>query len=705
MPRRRAPREIQVQLARLLLEPAARGVKRHLRQPRHLGQLIVPPEVVERGVVDRLALGLRNRLVDGVAQQRVPEADAPAPVPREDAALDQPPHADAGVELRVDPAAAAFQLLQHAFDLLAAELDAQHRSQPRVRQQIGRQRLRLPARQPLHQRKVGQPLQLVGGEVPALSLLGLAHQAVALEAAHQLDEQHRDARACARPGGRARSGGTFSAGESSRRASSIGRRRVERRQRDLLVFRRAAGPGGAAAAERRPPDDAHPDRTARLHQRGVFDGVQRGLVDEVRVLDDQRQRLGARRSAQRLAERARRRRTQRARRRRQRTKLRVFRRRPRHRHRDARPHLRARLRAQLLRQQRAAEIRGRLVGQRQRALQQLARRLLAHAAQHLLGADEDRLHARRHLEVLHQHLRQVALAVTGLAHQRRDRRPRAADRAARQIDERAQQLVAPDQRRDAHPRRRPLRRLRRLLQAHEPGPAGDLLAGRVGQHLDGRRRQQHAGRIGLARILLLLAEQRALVAARPVGARLHRNRRQIDQHRLRQAAGDEHLAGGGGGARRVVADLVSERQHVLRARRVRELRADAVACLANRRDVALALEEQQRDHAPLARGRGRFAAGLAASPAAAPAPAAAGCAAVPSRRARSATRPACSARRSSVALAKRRSGSLARQRMIASSSATATGMRRDSGGGRRLRWFCWTSAELPQNGGAPASIS
>ena len=43
--------------------------------------------------------------------------------------------------------------------------------------------------------------------------------------------------------------------------------------------------------------------------------------------------------------------------------------------------------------------------------------------------------------------------------------------------------------------------------------------------------------------------------------------------------------------------------------------------------------------------------------------------------------------------------------MIASSSATATGMRRDSGGGRRLRWFCWTSAELPQNGGAPTSIS
>jgi len=76
-----------------------------------------------------------------------------------------------------------------------------------------------------------------------------------------------------------------------------------------------------------------------------------------------------------------------------------------------------------------------------------------------------------------------------------------------------------------------------------------------------------------------------------------------------------------------------------------------------------------------------------------------------SMRACSAARPACSALRSSVALAKRRSGSLARQRMIASSSATAMGTRRPSAGGRRLRWFCWTSAGLPQKGGLPASIS
>ncbi len=56
-------------------------------------------------------------------------------------------------------------------------------------------------------------------------------------------------------------------------------------------------------------------------------------------------------------------------------------------------------------------------------------------------------------------------------------------------------------------------------------------------------------------------------------------------------------------------------------------------------------------------------------------------------------------------LAGRRSGSLARQRMIASSSATAISTRRDSAGGRRLRWLCCTSAEFPQNGGAPESIS
>ena len=43
--------------------------------------------------------------------------------------------------------------------------------------------------------------------------------------------------------------------------------------------------------------------------------------------------------------------------------------------------------------------------------------------------------------------------------------------------------------------------------------------------------------------------------------------------------------------------------------------------------------------------------------------------------------------------------------MMASSSAGAISIRRDIGGGRRLRWLCWTSTGFPQNGGAPASIS
>ena len=74
---------------------------------------------------------------------------------------------------------------------------------------------------------------------------------------------------------------------------------------------------------------------------------------------------------------------------------------------------------------------GRRVGQREDALHQLTRRLLARAAQHLLRTNEQRLQRGEHLEVLHQHLREVRLAVPRLADQRGDRGPplRAASRA------------------------------------------------------------------------------------------------------------------------------------------------------------------------------------------------------------------------------------------------------------------------------------
>ena len=148
-------------------------------------------------------------------------------------------------------------------------------------------------------------------------------------------------------------------------------------------------------------------------------------------------------------------------------------------------------------------------------------------------------------------------------------------------------------------------------------------------------------------------------------------------------------AAGGRRPRRVVAHLVAERDDVLEHPRcARAGPPTAGARLANRGHVAPALEEQQRDRSALANGRrGLLTAALASGTPGAPAASSPapdeGVAA--RRRAVSAASPAASARRSSVAFGNRRSRSLARQRMIASSSATATETYRDSDGGRRLR--------------------
>jgi hypothetical protein len=102
------------------------------------------------------------------------------------------------------------------------------------------------------------------------------------------------------------------------------------------------------------------------------------------------------------------------------------------------------------------------------------------AAQHLLRADEDRLNLGQHLEVLHEHLREVRLAVARLADERRDGRRRGRRGRPHGLDERAQQLVTAHERRDAHARRRLLRGLRRLLEEHDAGPVGTSSVGASG---------------------------------------------------------------------------------------------------------------------------------------------------------------------------------------------------------------------------------
>ena len=207
-------------------------------------------------------------------------------------------------------------------------------------------------------------------------------------------------------------------------------------------------------------------------------------------------------------------------------------RRPPHGDGDAGPDL-GELRAEPLGEQRAPEIRrAPSSGSASARAKQLARRLLPAAAQHLLGAQEQHLDGRHHLEVLHQHLRQVRLAVARLADQRDDRRRGAAGRGARRLEQRPQEVVAAHQRRDAHPRGRPLGGLRRLLQPRRPRPSGHRLDGKVGQHLRAAGDSNTPGGIRLAGILLLLGEQRALVAAGAVGPRLDRDRRQIDERPL-----------------------------------------------------------------------------------------------------------------------------------------------------------------------------
>ena len=358
------------------------------------------------------------------------EADAPAAVPDEDAALGQAAQADAGVELRLGGDAAALELLQHALDLVAAELDAEHRREARVREQVGRQRLGLAAGQPLHERQIGQPLELVGGEEPALPFSDLRTRPSRLRP--RTSSTSSSGTPCVRSARRASAlAGTFSPATSRRRASSAAAARLERRQRELA----GAPPRGPPSRCAPCPNDGRPTTQtqighAGLRQRRVLDRVERGLVDEVRVVDDQRERPLARHAGAAPRRRAR---------------AAAERSAPgaaasarssgcsggAHPIATATPAQTscARVGAELLGQQRAPEIGGRRVGERQRALQELARRLLADAAQHLLGAHEQRLHARQHLEVLHQHLREVGLAVPRLAEQRGDGRRGVAGRA------------------------------------------------------------------------------------------------------------------------------------------------------------------------------------------------------------------------------------------------------------------------------------
>ncbi len=476
----------------------------------------------------------------------------------------------------------------------------------------------------------------------------------------------------------------------------------------LAAARRAARPGGAPAPEGRAAHDADPDRTAGLLQRRVLERVERRLVDEVRVLDDHRQRALARHAAQRLAGGARRGRAQRARRGGERAQLGVLGRRPPHGDRHAGPDLLGRVGAE--RAPRAARARNRPAPPR--AARARARRSRASSAPSTppstsLARMNSSAKRRQHLDVLHEHLREVGLAVAGLAEERDDRGRRAAGggraptRAACAADRRARRAA-----------RRPCAwscfsdDLRDLLEhASTPGRPGHRLDGEVGQHLDARpttaARPRDRPRPGTAPSSRTAGSGSGACRRGAPGSTPARDR----PARAGETARDDHLAGVGGGARRVVADLVTEGEHVLRARGVGELRAHAGHRLAHGGDGALASRR---------RAARRRAARAPAPPASAPPlgvrrrrladATAGGLRSIAPRR--SATIPACSARRE---LGDARGAAIgilreaAHDRLLERDGDRPRAAPAPGGGG------CGGSAAppagLPQNGGAPASIS
>jgi len=135
---------------------------------------------------------LRRHLAgDRLAAEGVAEADAPMLMRDEHAGGEQARHADARVERELAGVALPVEAPEHSRDLGDGDVRAQQGDEPRVRPQRRGERVDLAVGEPVEDRQLGEALDLVGREVVAVALGLPADKALALQSAHELDEQQR----------------------------------------------------------------------------------------------------------------------------------------------------------------------------------------------------------------------------------------------------------------------------------------------------------------------------------------------------------------------------------------------------------------------------------------------------------------------------------------------------------------------------------
>ncbi len=162
-----------------------------------------------------------------------------------------------------------------------------------MRRQLRRQPADLAVRQPVRHRQIGQLRQLVGrqNQMPVLA----SRRTMPSRLRPRTSSDSRNGLPCV-PAISVSSvdGGDLLDGEQQP-ARELGRRvGAQRPQLHAQVVAAALAPARLHLRQRRPRRDAHPQRHLRFGHRRVFDRVQRGVVREVRVVEDHRQRPPAR---------------------------------------------------------------------------------------------------------------------------------------------------------------------------------------------------------------------------------------------------------------------------------------------------------------------------------------------------------------------------------------------------------------------------
>ena len=272
VPAARGLGQVDVEGGGLVAQAGGGGVQGQAGQALALGGSRLALVVAERGAVDAHPVRLGQRALHRGAQQLVAEAQALLAVAHQQAQVHQPARGVAWIQREVRGAPVLLQRVHHALGLGGGEVRAEQRAQPRVRRQLHGQGAQLAVRQPVHQPQLRHPVQLVRGQVPAAAVGALAHQALALEAAHQLHQEEGDAlgalgEVLERGGGDVLRGAQAGCGTAPPRWAGTGGRAAARGGGRRAYPRRGAGARSRGAPARTPTGGGGTRRARRTPAR------------------------------------------------------------------------------------------------------------------------------------------------------------------------------------------------------------------------------------------------------------------------------------------------------------------------------------------------------------------------------------------------------------------------------------------------------